>query len=42
VDHNREIKAQEKINQIKQVGLLPYQLQTFTDKSDAITWLMDG
>ena len=40
VDNNRERTAQENINQIGQAGLLPYQLQTFTHKSDAMAWLM--
>lgn len=36
----RETIAQENINQIKQSGLLPYQLRTFTNKPDAIAWLV--
>lgn len=40
INDKREINAQENIRQIKQAGLLPYQLKTFTNKPDAIAWLM--
>ena len=40
-DNQRETMAQNNINQVKLSGLLPYQLQTFTNKSDAMAWLVN-
>ncbi len=39
IDLNREIRAQENIQNLKASGLLTYQLQTFTSKDQALTWL---
>lgn len=42
IDPTRETNAQENIRRIMQNGLLPYQLQTFTSKAQALTWLQDS
>lgn len=39
IDKTREMKAQENINEIKQAGLLPYQVKTFTNRAEAKAWL---
>jgi hypothetical protein len=39
IDLNQELRAQENIQTLKSSGLLPYQLQTFTDKNEALSWL---
>jgi hypothetical protein len=42
VDPMHETRAQANINRIKQAGLLPYQLQTFSTREEAIKWLLSG
>lgn len=38
-DTEKELKAQENIRLLREQGLLPYQLKTFTNKSSALDWL---
>ncbi|MFD3001963.1 hypothetical protein ACFS7Z_16440 [Pontibacter toksunensis] len=39
LNYVRETRAQENINRIRQEGMLPYQLETFTSKAAAMDWL---
>ncbi|MHC2992744.1 hypothetical protein OB13_14555 [Pontibacter sp. HJ8] len=39
-DPGQEIKAQVNINLMKQSGLLPYELETFSNRAQAIAWLL--
>lgn len=41
IDQIRENNAQENIRKIIESGLLPYQLQTFANKAEAMDWLKD-
>ncbi|WP_439879724.1 hypothetical protein ACSX1A_11105 [Pontibacter sp. MBLB2868] len=38
-DSEREISSQDRINQIKHAGLLPYEVKTFTSRAEANAWL---
>lgn len=40
VNMMQETRAQENISRIRQVGLLPYQLETFTSRTAAMAWLV--
>ncbi len=42
VDPLREIRAQQNIEGLRQEGLLPYQVKTFSSKLEAIDWLAAG
>ncbi|GAB3204635.1 hypothetical protein ABID22_002493 [Pontibacter aydingkolensis] len=40
VDLNKEARAQENIKQIEKSGSLPFAIRTFSDRADAINWLI--
>ncbi|WP_439882735.1 hypothetical protein ACSX1A_06100 [Pontibacter sp. MBLB2868] len=41
VDPHVEKVVQTSLEHLKEVGLIPFQLQTFASKSDAIAWLLE-
>lgn len=41
VSREREVKAQQNIEDLKRSGLIPYELRTFTNHAEALAWLQE-